>query len=101
MSTRSIERPSTRKCHGWSRLMLASAMPPTTATRSRTQSKKTSGRLLGRERTNLEYRALGELLEDPAAEMDRLQRAVSAASEAVSRRYFPRGPATSWVREIS
>jgi len=58
-------------------------------------------RLLGRERTDLEYRPLSDLLADPAAEMDRLQRAVSAASEAVARRYFPRGPATSWVREIS
>ena len=71
------------------------------ATAGRLGSRDDARRLLGRERTNLEYRALGELLEDPAAEMDRLQRAVSAASEAVSRRYFPRGPATSWVREIS
>ncbi|HEX8497397.1 MAG TPA: alpha-E domain-containing protein [Actinomycetales bacterium] len=58
-------------------------------------------RLLGRQRTDLEYRAVSDLLADPAAEMDRLQRAVSSASEAISRRYFPRGPATSWVKEIS
>lgn len=58
-------------------------------------------RLLGRERTDLEYRLVSDLLADPAGEMDRLQRAVSSASEAVSRRYFPRGPATSWVRELS
>jgi len=58
-------------------------------------------RLLGRARTELEYRPLAEVLADPVAEMDRLQRAVSAASEAVSERCFPRASARSWVRELS
>jgi uncharacterized alpha-E superfamily protein len=58
-------------------------------------------RLLGRARTELEYRPLADLLADPIVEMDRLQRNVSAAGEAISRRYFPRGVTTSWVREIS
>jgi uncharacterized alpha-E superfamily protein len=58
-------------------------------------------RLLGRARTDLEYRPLGEVLADPVAEMDRLQHAVSAASEAVSQRCFPRASTRSWVRELS
>jgi uncharacterized alpha-E superfamily protein len=58
-------------------------------------------RLLGRQRTDLEYRPLSEMLLDPAGEMEELQRAVSQSSEAISRRYFPRGVATSWVREVS
>jgi uncharacterized alpha-E superfamily protein len=58
-------------------------------------------RLLGRARTELEYRPLTDVLADPVAEMDRLQRAVSAASEAVSQRCFPRASARSWVRELS
>ena len=58
-------------------------------------------RLLGRARTELEYRPLPEVLADPVAEMDRLQRAVSAASEAVAERCFPRAAARSWVRELS
>ena len=37
MSARSSERPSTRKCHPWSRLMVASAVPLITAARSRIQ----------------------------------------------------------------
>ena len=58
-------------------------------------------RLLGRARTDLEYRPLSEVLADPVAEMDRLQRSVSAASEAVSQRCFPRASTRSWVRELS
>jgi uncharacterized alpha-E superfamily protein len=58
-------------------------------------------RLLGRARTELEYRPLSEVLADPVAEMDRLQRSVSAASEAVSERCFPRASTRSWVRELS
>ena len=58
-------------------------------------------RLLGRARTDLEYRPLAEVLTDPVAEMDRLQRAVTAASEAVSERCFPRAAARAWVRELS
>ena len=58
-------------------------------------------RLLGRARTELEYRPLAEVLADPVAEMDRLQQAVSAASEAVSQRCFPQASARSWVRELS
>jgi uncharacterized alpha-E superfamily protein len=58
-------------------------------------------RLLGRARTELEYRPLADVLADPVAEMDRLQQAVSTASEAVSQRCFPRASARAWVRELS
>ena len=58
-------------------------------------------RLLGRARTELEYRPLFEVLDDLIPNMDRVQRICSQASDAVSARYFPRGAATSWVREIS
>ncbi|MGI8882521.1 MAG: alpha-E domain-containing protein [Jatrophihabitans sp.] len=58
-------------------------------------------RLLGRARTELEYRPLSEVYEDLTGHMDRVQRVCSAASDAVSQRFFPRGKATSWVREYS
>jgi uncharacterized alpha-E superfamily protein len=58
-------------------------------------------RLLGRARTELEYRPLAEVYADLATHMDRVQRVCSAASDAVAQRFFPRGKATSWVREYS
>ena len=57
--------------------------------------------MLGRARTDLEYRELGDVLSDLATHMDTVQRICSGASDAVSRRYFPRGAAMSWVREVS
>jgi uncharacterized alpha-E superfamily protein len=57
--------------------------------------------MLGRARTDLEYRQLEDVLSDLATHMDHVQRICSTASDAVSRRYFPRGRTTSWVREIS
>ena len=61
----------------------------------------TGRRLLGRARTSLEYRSLAEVMEDLPEEMEKVQRACSATSEAVARRYFPRAVATSWVEEVS
>ncbi len=58
-------------------------------------------RLLGRARTSLEYRSLSEVLADLPAEMEKVQKACSAASEAVARRYFPRAVTTAWVGEVS
>jgi uncharacterized alpha-E superfamily protein len=58
-------------------------------------------RLLGRARTELEYRPLAEVYADLSTHMDRVQRVCSAASDAVSQRFFPRGKATAWVREHS
>jgi uncharacterized alpha-E superfamily protein len=45
-------------------------------------------RLLGRARTDLEYRPLSEILADLPEEMEGLQRTCAAASEAITARYF-------------
>jgi uncharacterized alpha-E superfamily protein len=56
-------------------------------------------RLLGQVRSRLEYRPIAEILGDLPAHMDELQRATSAASEAVRQRYFPTGALPSWTGE--
>ena len=58
-------------------------------------------RKLGRARTSLEFRRLEEVLADLPEEMEKVQRACSAASDAVARRYFPRSAATAWLEEVS
>ncbi|MFN8076107.1 MAG: alpha-E domain-containing protein [Kineosporiaceae bacterium] len=58
-------------------------------------------RALGRARTSLEYRSLSEVLADLPGEMEKVQRACSAASDAVARRYFPRTVTTAWLEEVS
>lgn len=57
-------------------------------------------RHLGHARTSLEYRPLGEVLDALPAEMERVQRACAAASDAIRRRYFPSGSVTTWVGEV-
>jgi uncharacterized alpha-E superfamily protein len=54
-------------------------------------------RNLGRARTGLEYRRLEEVLGDLPVEMEKVQRACSAASDAIANRYFPRLSTTHWV----
>jgi uncharacterized alpha-E superfamily protein len=61
----------------------------------------TARRLLGRARTTLEYRPLDEVVDRLPDEMEHVQVACSAASDAVSRRYFPRGVTTAWLEEVS
>ncbi|GHS89234.1 alpha-E domain-containing protein [Cellulomonas hominis] len=56
-------------------------------------------RHLGHARTSLEYRPLGEVLDSLPQEMERVQRACSAASDAIRGRYFPSGHLTTWVGE--
>ncbi|GAA4628572.1 alpha-E domain-containing protein [Cellulomonas oligotrophica] len=56
-------------------------------------------RHIGHVRTSLEYRPLMEILDDLPREMERVQRACSAASDAIRGRYFPSGSATTWVGE--
>src|SRR4051812_9151803 len=56
-------------------------------------------RHLGHARSSLEYRPLSEVLDDLPGGMERVQRACSAASDAVRGRYFPSGSLTSWVGE--
>jgi uncharacterized alpha-E superfamily protein len=53
-------------------------------------------RLLGRLRTELEYRSLADVMADLPTEMERLQRTTALATEAVTRRYFAGSEAMSW-----
>ena len=56
-------------------------------------------RRLGEIRTSLEYRPVDLVLDDLPALMWQVQRAVTDAADAVARRYFPGGPAPTWVEE--
>jgi len=56
-------------------------------------------RILGRSRTNLEFRGADELLDDLAGVLDGLERTCSQVNEAVSRRYFRQTSAVAWVSE--
>ena len=58
-------------------------------------------RVLGRARSGLEFREIEEILADLPAQMDRVQRACSEASDAVSWRYFPQAVTTPWTEEAS
>ncbi len=53
-------------------------------------------RLLGRARTELEYRPLADIVFDLPVEMERLQRSCAAASDAVSARYFAESETHTW-----
>ncbi|MDO5052406.1 MAG: alpha-E domain-containing protein [Pseudoclavibacter sp.] len=56
-------------------------------------------RLLGQIRSDLEYRPMPDTLAELPSYMEAVQAAVSAASEAIRRRYFPEITAPSWVGE--
>ena len=58
-------------------------------------------RLLGRARTELEYRPLDDILFDLPTEMERLQRGCAAASDAVTTRYFSHSEALSWTGGVA
>ncbi len=53
-------------------------------------------RLLGRARTELEYRPLAEIVFDLPTEMERLQRSCAAASDSISARYFSGAESYVW-----
>ncbi len=53
-------------------------------------------RLLGRARTELEYRPLADIVFDLPVEMERLQRSCAAASDAVTARYFAESEDYAW-----
>jgi uncharacterized alpha-E superfamily protein len=55
--------------------------------------------ILGRIRSELEFRAVADIIDDLPHHMDTVQSATSAASEAIRQRYFPTGAAPSWVGE--
>ncbi len=65
----------------------------------RTRAESDALRILGRARSGLEYRPLAELLADIPDEMESVQRACSAASDAVRARYFPSATSHAWVGE--
>jgi uncharacterized alpha-E superfamily protein len=52
---------------------------------------------IGEARAGLEYRRLSELLDELPAQMERVQRSCSAASDAIRARYFPAGAVTTWM----
>ncbi|MDQ3157397.1 MAG: alpha-E domain-containing protein [Actinomycetota bacterium] len=54
-------------------------------------------RLLGRARTEIEYRPLADIVFDLPMEMERLQRACAAASDSVTARYFSHSETLSWT----
>ena len=54
-------------------------------------------RPIGQVRTSLEYRPPIELLDELPKEMERVQRACSAASDAIRGRYFPQRIRVAWV----
>ena len=54
---------------------------------------------LGHARTSLEYSSPEESLQRLPAKMETVQRACSAASDAIRSRYFPSGAPTTWVGE--
>jgi len=56
-------------------------------------------RHIGHVRTNLEYRPLPDVLDNLPKEMEKVQRACSAASDAIRGRYFPSVAETTWVGE--
>ncbi|MDN5745398.1 MAG: alpha-E domain-containing protein [Nocardioidaceae bacterium] len=53
-------------------------------------------RLIGRVRTELEYRSLADLVDDLPGEMERLQRTCATATDAIRRRYFDGAEAMVW-----
>ena len=54
-------------------------------------------RILGQMRSELEYKPIGRILDDLPGQMDVVQEATSAASEAIRQRYFPTSAAPTWV----
>ncbi len=56
-------------------------------------------RLLGRIRTSLEFRQPDGLIGELALQMARVQRTVTAVSDAVGQRYFPGDPDLTWREE--
>jgi uncharacterized alpha-E superfamily protein len=55
-------------------------------------------RIVGRARTNLEFRAADELIDDLGPVLTSLERTCKQVNDAVSRRYFRQTTAVNWVR---
>ena len=56
-------------------------------------------RQLGRIRTSLEFRATSDVIADLPAQMQRVQGAVTASSQAIAKRYFQSGPLQTWTKD--
>jgi uncharacterized alpha-E superfamily protein len=57
--------------------------------------------LLGRVRTDLEFRSRGDLLEDFSEHLEALQETCSAVSDAVARKYFPHVAPVMWTADLA
>ena len=57
-------------------------------------------RRIARIRTSLQYRQVDDVIDDLGPQMLRVQKAVGAAAQEVSRRYFPSGPMPLWREEM-
>jgi uncharacterized alpha-E superfamily protein len=58
-------------------------------------------RILGRIRSQLEYRPVADVLVDLPAQMEVVQKAISTASETIADRYFPTHATPTWTGEAS
>jgi uncharacterized alpha-E superfamily protein len=57
--------------------------------------------LLGRARTDLEFRSRGDLLSEFSEHLEDLQETCSAVTDAVARRYFPHVAPVTWTAELT
>jgi uncharacterized alpha-E superfamily protein len=58
-------------------------------------------RIVGQARTFLEFHRTDELMMELPEHMERVQKAVAQASDAISRKYFSRADEQAWVGEVS
>jgi len=58
-------------------------------------------RIVGQARTFLEFHRTDNLLEELPEHMDRVQKAVAQASEAISLKYFNQAKELEWIGEVS
>ena len=58
-------------------------------------------RIVGQARTFLEFHRTDDLMSELPEHMERVQKAVSQASDAISRKYFNQADELAWVGEVS
>jgi hypothetical protein len=56
---------------------------------------------VGQARTFLEFHRTDDLMSELPEHMERVQKAVSQASDAISRKYFNQADELAWVGEVS
>ncbi|MBM7515049.1 alpha-E domain-containing protein [Nocardioides nitrophenolicus] len=66
------------------------------STSYRAESEGEARRILGRARSELEYRSVSDLLDDLPGAMDRFQRSCAAATDAITRHFFAGSEALAW-----